>query len=321
VIGRRVGAALGLIILLLAGVLLVVAPRFFEPANLIDLVLANLPVLIAALGATLVILTGEIDISVGSAFAVCSVAAGTLAVWGVPLPLVAAGTLLVGAVIGAANGMLVAYLGMPSIVVTLAAMVALRDGLRWVTEGAWVQHLPANFQWLGTTQAAFPLAAGAAAVLVSGATAWVLRATRAGRAMYAIGSNEEAARLAAIDTTAVKFGALLAAGLFTALAALVNAARFSQIPPNTGLGLEMKVIAAVIVGGTAITGGRGGVTGTVLGVVLLGMSGPALTFLGASAYWERALAGAIVLAAVGVEAAARVRAARGPGPAAATDHP
>jgi rhamnose transport system permease protein len=86
---------------------------------------------------------------------------------------------------------------------------------------------------------------------------------------------------------------------------MVNAVRFTQIPSNTGLGLEMKVVAAVVVGGTAITGGRGSVPGTALGVVLLGMSGPALTFLGASAYWERALQGAIILAAVAAEALRR----------------
>ena len=100
----------------------------------------------------------------------------------------------------------------------------------------------------------------------------------------------------------VRLGVFVTAGVLTALAATVNAVRFNQIPGNTGLGLEMKVIAAVVVGGTAITGGRGSIIGTVLGVILLGISGPALVFLGASAYWERALQGTIILIAVGVEA-------------------
>jgi rhamnose transport system permease protein len=133
--------------------------------------------------------------------------------------------------------------------------------------------------------------------------------------VYATGSNAEAARLAAIDTASVRLSVFVAAGLCTAVAALVNAVRFTQVPPNTGLGFEMKVIAAVVVGGAAITGGRGTVAGTVLGVVLLGMSGPALTFLGASAYWERALQGVIILTAVSVQAAARLRATgRAPAP-------
>jgi rhamnose transport system permease protein len=302
--GHRIEATLALVILGLAALLAVAAPRFFEPANLSDVVLANVPVLVAVLGATLVILTGEIDISVGSTFAVCSVVAGALATAGVPLLAVIAGALAAGVLIGAANGMLVARLGIPSIVVTLAVMVTLRDGLRWITEGEWVQNLPASFQWLGLTQRTYPILALVAAAGLSALTAWALRATRAGRIVYATGSSPEAARLAAIDTRTVRLAVFVCAGLFTAVAAVLNAVRFTQVPPNTGLGLEMKVIAAVVVGGVAVTGGRGSIAGAVLGVVLLGMSGPALTFLGASAYWERALQGGIILAAVVTQALA-----------------
>jgi rhamnose transport system permease protein len=301
---HRVETTLGLVILALAALLAVVAPRFFEVANLSDVVLANVPVLIAALGATLVVLTGEIDISVGSTFAVCSVVAGALATLGSPLPVVLAGALAAGALIGAANGVLVARLGIPSIVVTLAVMVALRDGLRWITEGAWVQNLPASFQWLGLTQRTYPIVALGVAAALSVLCAWALRAMRAGRVVYATGSSPDAARLAAIDIQMVRFTVFVCAGLFTAIAAVINAVRFTQVPPNTGLGLEMKVIAAVVVGGVAITGGRGSIAGTVLGAVLLGISGPALTFLGASAYWERALQGGIILAAVVMQALA-----------------
>jgi rhamnose transport system permease protein len=119
----------------------------------------------------------------------------------------------------------------------------------------------------------------------------------------ATGSNAGAARIAAIDVAAVRLAVFVAAGTLTGLAAVVNAVRFNQIPSNTGLGLEMKVIAAVVVGGVAVTGGRGSLAGAMLGVVLLGMSGPALTFLGASPYWERALQGSILLAAVALNAA------------------
>ena len=137
--------------------------------------------------------------------------------------------------------------------------------------------------------------------------AWTLRRLPAGRAIYATGSNAEAARLAAIDTVRVRFGVFAAGGALTGLAAILNAVRFNQIPGNAGLGLEMEVVAAVVVGGAAITGGRGTILGTALGVALLGIIGPALTFLGASAYWERALQGAIVLAAVGIAAARHSR--------------
>src|SRR5262249_59192181 len=113
----------------------------------------------------------------------------------------------------------------------------------------------------------------------------------------------EAGRVAGSDTAAVKLAVFTIAGALTGLAAVLNSVRFNQIPSNTGLGLEMKVIAAVVVGGTAITGGRGTCAGTLLGVILLGAAGPALTFLGVSAQWERALQGAIILAAVTIDAA------------------
>jgi len=282
-------------IVALAALLAVAAPRYFSAENLSDVFLVNMPILVVAIGTTLVILTGEIDISVGSAFAVCSVVAGVAAKSGLPIGAVALGACAVGASIGALNGALVAYGRIPSIVVTLAAMVALRDGLRWTTQGAWIDALLSTFQWLGVSQRAFPLVAAGAVVLLSLAVAWIMRNVAAGRAVYATGSNAEAARLAGIDTALVKLWVFTVAGALTGVAALLNSVRFNQIPSNTGLGLEMKVVAAVVVGGTAITGGRGTFTGTSLGVMLLGASGPALTFLGISAQWERALQGAIIL--------------------------
>lgn len=286
----------------LALLLALVRPAFFATDNLLDLFLAGMPVLIVALGSTMVILTGNIDISVGSAFAICSVAAGMAAKGGLPMPLVVIVVCAIGALLGAVNGVLVAYLRIPSIVVTLAMMVALRDGLRWTTQGEWVQDLPAGFQWLGSSQALYPfLAAGVAGALAIGLS-WTLGNLPAGRAVYTTGSNQTAARLAGIRVELVTAVVFAIAGGLTGLAAILNGVRFNQIPSNAGLGLEMKVIAAVVVGGTAIAGGRGTVAGTVLGVVLLGMIGPALTFLGVSAYWERALQGLIILAAVAFDA-------------------
>ena len=297
---HRVEAALAGVLLAAATLLAMQAPAFFSTGNLLDMLLATLPVLIVAIGMTLVILIGEIDVSVGSTFAIASVVAGQSAVWQLPMPAVALLAMLTGAAIGAMNGGLVAALRLPSIVVTLATMVALRDGLRWVTQGAWVQNLPAGFQFLGVSQSAYPLVALGVAVAVFAATAWSLRYLPAGRAIYAVGSSADAARLAGMPVATVRLAVFVIAGACTGLAALLNAVRFNQIPANAGLGLEMQVIAAVVVGGTAISGGRGTLPGTLLGVVLLGGIGPALTFLSASPYWERALQGAIVLVAVGL---------------------
>ncbi len=286
-------------------VLALARPDYFSRGNLIDLFLASLPVLIIAAGMTLVMLAGEIDISVGSAFAACAVGAGLLAKAGLSTPLVFVLVCMMGAAIGGINGFLVAYLRLPSIVVTLAAMIALRDALRWATQGAWVQELPTDFQWMGLSQRAYPVAAGLLTAALMAAIAWGLRHSAAGRVLYATGSSAGAARLAGIDTARAKLLAFACLGAMTGLAAIVNAMRFNQIPVNTGLGLELKVIAAVVVGGAAINGGRGTLVGTVLGVVLLGAIGPALTFLGVSAYWERAIQGAIILVAVAADALPR----------------
>jgi len=294
--------SLAIFIALLGGVLAVARPAYFSRDNLTELLLANIPVLIVALGATTVIVSGEIDISVGSVFAICSVVAGVTSKAGLPLMPMTLVVLIAAAAFGALNGALVAYVRVPSIVVTLATMVGLRDGLRWVTQGAWVQDLPATFQWLGLSQSTYPAAIGLTTIVLTMAIAWAARNLAAGRAVYATGSNPVAARLAGLDVALVKFLVFTMAGVLTGVAAIVNAARFSQVPSNSGLGLEMKVIAAVVVGGASITGGQATIPGTVLGVVLLGAIGPALTFLGVSAYWERAIQGAIIVAAVAADA-------------------
>ena len=293
---REISAAVAYAVLLVAVGL--AAPSFFSAANLRDLAVNNAPVLIIAVGMTMVILVGEIDISVGSQFAVCSVAAGWLAVAGMPVPLLLPCVVLIGAAMGAVNGVLVGHLRLPSIIVTLAMLVAWRDALRWVTQGAWVQDLPANFQWfgLGQTLAQVLIVAIALAVLVS--FSWVLRNLGAGRAIYAVGSDMEAARLAGIEPPRVVFGVFVLMGALVGLAALLNAVRFSAVPSNAGLGLELKAIAAVVVGGTAITGGRGTLVGTLIGAALLGTIGTALTFVGINPFWERAIQGAIILAAL-----------------------
>jgi rhamnose transport system permease protein len=276
----------------------IVAPSFFNAGNWRDLAVANAPVLIVAMGMTLVILAGQIDISVGSQFAVCSMLAGALAKTGIPVPLLLLLVPLIGAGFGAVNGMFVAILRMPAIVVTLATMVVWRDALRWITEGAWVQGMPANFQWFGAGQAMGQMLIVVVAFAVWFTFRWGLSNLGAGRAVYAVGSEPEAARLAGINPPRVILAVFMLMGALTGLAALLNAIRFSSIPSNSGLGLEMKAIAAVVVGGAAISGGRGTLIGTLIGTALLGTIGTALTFAGINPFWEKAIQGAIILAAL-----------------------
>lgn len=289
--------ALGCLLLFLA----LASPGFFSAANLRDLVLSNIPVLVAAIGMTIVILLGQIDVSIGSQFAVCTVTAGLLAKAGLPMPILLVAIAAAGLVLGTLNGALVAWLGIPSIVVTLATMVILRDTLRWITGGEWVQNLPANFQWMGLSQAAGQALIATIAAALFLLCAWAMRYVAAGRAVYATGSNAESARLAGIQPRRIVFGAFACMGAFTGIAALLNSIRFSDLQSNSGIGLELKTIAAVVVGGVAINGGRGTMAGALLGVALLGTIGPALTFLGISAFWEKAIQGAIILAAVAID--------------------
>jgi rhamnose transport system permease protein len=278
------------------------APKFYAAENLRDLALANVAVLLVATGMTLVIVLGEIDISVGSVFAVCSIICGTFAKAGVPAilwPLVAVAA---GSVLGATNGTLVSFVKAPSIVVTLATMVAWREALRWITNGAWIEGLPNTFQWFGLGQRTGQAVIVVSGLLLFGVLWWTSRNLAAVRAIYATGSDVEAARLAGLPTNQVVLWVFVVMGALTGIAALLNAVRFSDVPANSGINLELRAIAAVVVGGTSITGGRGELVGTLIGVMLLGSIGPALIFLGVSPYWEKAIQGGIILAAVLVDA-------------------
>jgi rhamnose transport system permease protein len=283
---------------MLLAVLAFRAPAFYDPGNLRDVILSIVPVLITAIGMTFVIVAGQIDISIGSQFAVCSVCAGLMAVTGLPMIAVALCTCLLGALFGFVNGALVSWLGVPSIVATLAMMVTIREALRLGTGGAWVQNLPPHFQWLGLGQTTGQFVILIVAVILFSIFAWAARNIAAARTVYATGSDSEAARLSGIETNHVVLGVFATMGALTGLAAVLNAIRFSDVQSNAGVGLELKAIAAVVVGGASITGGRGAVVGTLIGVALLGTVGPALTFLGINPYWEKAIQGLIILAAV-----------------------
>jgi rhamnose transport system permease protein len=302
---RFAGSPAGLGLVTLLGITAATAPGFYAAANLRDVILTNAPVLVAAIGMTLVILLGEIDISIGAQFAVCSVVAGLLAKSGMGRLGATIGAALAGALLGALNGVLVARFRIPSIVVTLATMMAIRDTLRWITEGAWVQNLPASFQWAGLGQSAGWWLIVASSLVIFLVFAWALRNLAAGRAVYATGCAPEAARLAGLSPRSIVFCVFVVSGILTGIAALLSSIRFSDIQSNTGVGLEMKVIAAVVVGGASISGGRGTLAGTLLGVALLGVIGTALTFLGVNPYWEKAAQGAIILVGVISDAWAR----------------
>ncbi|MCW5556188.1 MAG: ABC transporter permease [Verrucomicrobiae bacterium] len=292
---RELSVAAALAVALLA--LVVFAPGFYQLQPLLSLLARESPTIVVACGVALVIISRQIDISVGSQFAVCSVCAGLLAAMGWPLPAVLMAAVLLGATLGALNGALIAGLRLPSIVVTLAAMVTLREALRWLRQGRFVD-LPENLQWLGLGQMTGQFALIGCAVLLLTAMAWAMKNLAVGRFIYAIGSDAEAARLAGLRPQLGTFLTFVFMGALTGLAAMMNVVQSPQVDPKSGTGLELKVIAAVVVGGVAITGGRGNLWGVFAGLLLLGCISPALTHLRVDAYWEKAIQGVIILLAV-----------------------
>lgn len=286
----------------LLAALAVTEPRFFRPEHLRSYLVANASMVAAAVGMTFVILTRQIDISVGSQFAIAGVAAGLLAREGAPIGLVVPLTLVVGAGLGAVNGALVAGAGLPSIVATLATLVIGREGLRYAREGAFVRDMPADWQWFGVGQGRGSLLVTVVAVGCVVVAGLAMRYTAAGRSVLAVGSDAEAARLLGLRPRRVTFAAFVLCGVLTALASLLSAVRFVEVDPNAGNGLELGLIAAVVVGGTAISGGRGTMVGTLVGVLLLGTIGPALVFFGLEPQWERAVQGLVILGAVASDA-------------------
>lgn len=288
-----VAAALGAILLALA----IFAPRFFEPQPLLSRLTANAPKLVLACGVALVIITRQIDISIGSAFAVCGTCAGLMLASGAALPVAILGSIAIGAFIGAFNGLLVAALGLPSIVVTLATMVTLREALRLKQQGVFI-NLPPGAQWFGLPMTAGQLAICAFALALAIAFAIATKHLAAGRYLYAVGSDAEASRLAGISPRWVAFAVFVLMGALAGLAAILNMAQSPQVDPNGGRGLELEAIAAAVVGGVAVSGGRGRIWGVLLGLLLLACIGPALTYAGVKPYWEKAIQGAIILLAV-----------------------
>ena len=292
-----VAAVLGAVLLAMA----IFAPAFYAWQPLLARITREAPVLVVACGIAPVLIARQIDISVGSLFGVCSVAAGLLTAAKYPLPLVLGGSLGLGAVLGAFNGGLVAGLRLPSIVVTLATMVIWREALRWQRQGEFV-NLPAAAQWFGLGQTSGQVVLVSAALALLVACAWAMKNLSAGRFVYAVGADVEAARLAGLRPQFTTFWTFTIAGALCGLAAMMNVVQSPQVDPKSGTGLELRVIAAAVVGGVAVSGGRGRLWGVLAGLALLACVNPALTYLHVEAYWEKAIQGVIILLAIASDA-------------------
>ncbi len=290
----RQEAALALAALLVIGGVTLVNPGFFSGDNFADILQKCAYIGIAAIGMTLVILCGHIDISIGAAVGLCATVAGKLAVAGVPLPVVFVTAILVGGAIGLINGLLVAYARIPAIVVTLGTASILKGGLILVTGGRWIYGLPQGFdlshhRWFG-----IPVPILALVVFGVGFSLF-LRYTMAGRKIYAVGGNAEAARLSGISERHVTLGVFTLNGLLVGVAAVLYATNFSAIQASVATGLELTVITAAVVGGVSILGGSGTVAGAIMGAILLQIIGTAMVFLHVRAEWFQTIQGSLIL--------------------------
>jgi len=289
-------SVLGALVVLLV-TMAVLTPNFFDPQPLLSRLTAAAPRLILACGVALVIIARQIDISIGALFAVCGTCAGLIAAAKIPLAVAMCAAIAIGALGGIVNGALVAGLGLPSIVVTLATMVTMREALRLQQQGVFI-NLPDTAQWfsLPMRSGQFVICGVALGAVLS--LSFAVRHLAAGRFVYAVGSDAEAARLAGIRPRVVTFAVFVLMGAMAGLAAVLNMAQSPQVDPNSGRGMELEAIAAAVVGGVSVSGGRGKLWGVLVGLLLLACVGPALTYAGVKPHWERAIQGAIIVLAV-----------------------
>ena len=310
VAGQREYGVFVLLILTVA-VVSIVNPAFLAAGNIRDMLVKCAPTVIVSCGVTLVIVTGEIDISVGSMMGLLAALLGILTSpdrLGGPVWLGIAGTLAAGAALGLLNGLLVTAGRVPSIIVTLGMLTALRGVTELLMHGEWIENLPAGLRFLGTGSVLGVPVCVAVGLAIVALFIILTRQTPLGRRIYAVGSNPRAAALAGISPGQIKIVAFTVTGLLTALATLVSVTQLSVIESGIGVGFELLVVTCVVVGGTSISGGRGSVLGSVLGALLLGTVGTVLIFLRLgeqSTYWERAIQGAFILLAVLVDHVAR----------------
>lgn len=310
-----VGRALNELTIVVAFVAIVVAlalttPTFLTTANVLSILLATSLIGIVAVGATFVIITGGIDLSTGSVVALAGVLSG-LAVkagWGVaPSVLIGIGT---GALCGAFNAFAVTVLNMTPFIVTLAVLAMARGLAFIVTDGNTVFGFPDAFDNIGGGNWG-PVPVAAIITLSLFALGWfVLARTVFGAEVYAVGGNREAARLAGIPVARTLAGVYIIAGALSGLGGVVLAGRLDSAQPIAAVGLELNAIAAVVIGGTSLFGGKGSMLGTLLGVLIIGLINNGLTLWNVQPFWVQFIQGAVIFGAVLVDSLNQKRRAR-----------
>lgn len=286
------------LLVLMCALLAVWRPEFFSAANLTNVALQVAVLVIVALGMTLVILTEGIDLSLGAILGLAGVVMGLALVNGYSFLAAIPAALAVGAAFGLANGIMVAWAGMPPFVVTLGTLGIAHSLAMVLTEGNSVTGLPLEVRWFNegvVLGVPVPLAATAMLFLL---TYVLLYHTRFGRYVFAIGGNRRALALSGVPVSAYLIGVYAFAGVMAAAAAFVMTARMNAAHPTIALGLEFDAIAAVILGGTSFEKGRGGIGGTLAGAAAVGVLRNGLNLIGVSPEWQVAAIGLVIISGV-----------------------
>ena len=277
----------------------ILSPDFLSARNLSNLLQQSALTGIIAIGMTLVILTAGIDLSVGSTAALSGMIVAILLDGQVPIPFAILGALLVGLVVGLVMGALSAELRLPAFIVTLAGLVSIRGAAYITTDGKPVgQNFPEEFIFIGGGYLGFFPVAGLIFIGITLLVGAVLRFTTFGEYVYAVGSNEEAARLSGVPVKAVQTVVFGFSGLLAALAGILLASRLTIAQPTAFQGAELDAIAAVVLGGTSLFGGRGGVSGTFIAVLLLTVLRNLFNLLGIGSFYQMVATGLILVLAL-----------------------
>ena len=293
---RQFGTLAGL--LGLCAILWILTPHFLTVSNLLNVAQQTAINAIIAVGLTFVIISGGIDLSVGSLVAFTGVVLADLLQHEVPLPLALIGGLAAGLACGVANGLLITWGRLPPFIATLGMMSVARSGALLYTDGRPISGFSEGFRWLARGEVlAVPVPVLVMAVVYAIAH-FTLRRTPFGRYVFAIGGNEEAALLSGVRVRLHKTMVYGVSGLLSALAACVLTARLNSAQPIAGINYELDAIAATVIGGTSLMGGQGSVIGTLIGALIMGVLRNGLNLLGVSSFVQQLVIGLVIIIAV-----------------------
>lgn len=293
---QRLGMALVLIALVV--LMAVIAPNFFSVSNLFEVARQVSVNAILAAGVTFVIITAGIDLSVGSVLGFSALVAVYSASVGVPAPLAIVAAVLAGALIGLINGVLVARFLLASFIVTLAALTYVRGFVYVGTGGSAITAPELGFAFLGSGSIG-PVPVPVIVMVLVFALGWfLLNRTAFGLRVFAVGDNPEAARLSGIPVRRVLTWVYIISGACAGLAGLILAARLQSAVPDLGVAYELNAIAAVVLGGTSLSGGKGSMSGTLIGAMIIGVLANGLILLGVPSFYQLIIQGVVIIVAV-----------------------